>query len=309
MAGVPSERSDGGQKKRVSRRDFLRVGGAATVVGTLGIVAGPKVLGNADAKADSGTGVRYGMVIDLARCHGCRACVQACKVENNTPGGIAWMYVFRFEEGVYPNVGMGFLPRPCMHCNNPPCVHVCPVGARFKRTDGLVLTDFERCIGCRYCEVACPYGVNHLNWKKPEENYYLEWEKSAESLGEKLDRPPYRNPDHDSKYEGRLVSGGGHYVGVMEKCTFCVHRIDKGLLPACVANCPCEVYHFGNLNDSDSEVSRLLGDRRWFQLLEEKDTRPSVYYLGHPPSSAAARLLDWDHLKLDVDETKLEVRG
>jgi molybdopterin-containing oxidoreductase family iron-sulfur binding subunit len=99
---------------------------------------------------------RYGMVIDLDRCIGCRACMEACKVENNTPTAIFWMYVFRFEEGEYPNTHVWFLPRPCQHCDNAPCVKVCPVGARFKRYDGLVLTDFERCIGCRYCEVACP---------------------------------------------------------------------------------------------------------------------------------------------------------
>ncbi len=106
-------------------------------------------------EAEKLEGGRYGMVIDLDRCIGCRACEVACKVENNTAKGIFWMHVFRFEIEEYPNTRIAFLPRPCQHCDNPPCVKVCPVGARFKQENGLVLTDFDRCIGCRLCQVAC----------------------------------------------------------------------------------------------------------------------------------------------------------
>ncbi len=232
---------------------------------------------------------RYGMVIDLERCMGCRACVEACKVENNTGQGVFWMYVFRLEMGKYPNVRWLFLPRPCMHCDNAPCVKVCPVGARYKREDGLVLTDFDRCIGCRYCEVACPYGVNSFNWKKPARNQYFTWGAEGENvygMGDVIDHigdaiPPYRNPDHQKLYgkDKRLVAGGGHYKGVIEKCTFCVHRIAKGLLPACVANCPVQVFHFGDLDDPNSEVSRILGQKRSSRLLESNGTLPRVYYL------------------------------
>ena len=111
---------------------------------------------------------KYQMVVDLDRCQGCRACMEACKVENNTTEGNFWMYVFRLEEGEYPDARLSFLPRPCQHCENAPCVKVCPVGARFKRDDGLTLTDPDRCIGCRYCELACPYGVNYFNWGEAE---------------------------------------------------------------------------------------------------------------------------------------------
>ena len=148
---------------------------------------------------------RYGFVIDLDRCTGCSACMAACKTENNTGQGIFWMYVLKYEVGKYPNVKWVFFPRLCNHCDNAPCVKVCPVGARHKREDGLVLTDYNRCIGCRYCEVACPYGVNYFNWKKPEENQYFGWRDGEgedvygsgdvrDYIGDAI--PPNQNPDH-----------------------------------------------------------------------------------------------------------------
>ena len=234
--------------------------------------------------------VRYAMAIDLSRCMGCRACVEACKVENNTPQGIFWMWVFRYEEGTFPNSKIRYMPRPCQHCENAPCTKVCPVGARFKREDGLVLTDVERCIGCRYCEVACPYGVNYFNWKKPWKNQYFDWDE--EGL-------PYKNPDHEIKYEERLVSGGNHFVGVMGKCTFCVHRLIKGLKPACVANCPVKVFSFGDLDDPNSEVSRAIADKNHFRLQVELGTEPKVYYLGSP--------LDPRVLRRPLDSAREEV--
>jgi molybdopterin-containing oxidoreductase family iron-sulfur binding subunit len=226
------------------------------------------------------------MVIDLDRCTGCRACTQACKVENNTPQGNFWMHVFRFEEGEYPNTHVWFLPRPCMHCDNAPCVKVCPVGARYKRDDGLVATDADRCIGCRYCEVACPYGVNHFNWRRPAQAQYLDW-GDGES-------PPYRNPDLALPYgvERRRIAGGGHATGVIEKCTFCVHRVEKGLRPACVANCPLFAMFFGDLDDPNSDVARLLQRKPHFRLLEEATTRPRVFYTGGHPPGPEVRVLE-----------------
>ncbi len=253
---------------------------------------------------------RYGMVIDLSRCMGCKSCVEACKIENNTGEGMFWMHVFRKETGTYPNVRWTFTPRPCQHCDNAPCVKVCPVGARFKREDGLVLTDFDRCIGCRYCEVACPYGVNYFNWKKPERNQYYDWEGKEgdnvygaggvqDNIGKAI--PPYQNPDHEKKYgeDKRLVSGGHHYKGVVGKCTFCVHRIDKGLLPACVATCPVQTLHFGDLDDPNSEVSKLLGQKRSFRLLENLGTDPRVYYL-----EGSAPVHETEHETSDLTEAR-----
>ena len=246
----------------------------------------------------------YGMVIDLDRCTGCRACMIACKVENNTPQGSLWMYGFRLEEGEYPNTRVWFMPRPCMHCDNAPCVKVCPVGARYQQGDGLVVTDWERCIGCRYCEVACPYGVNCFNWMEPSQNHYLDWSDVdvAEVTGG--ESPPYSNPDLDGRYgsEQRHVAGGGHHRGVMEKCTFCVHRVEKGMMPACVATCPLKALVFGDLDDPDSKVSTLLARKSSFRLLEDLGTAPSVYYVGRAPALESGRQIETVHRQTGLEE-------
>ncbi len=245
---------------------------------------------------------KYAMVVDLARCQGCRACMEACKIENNTPAGSFFMYVFRLEEEEFPHTQVSFLPRPCQHCDNAPCVKVCPVGARFKREDGIVLTDYERCIGCRYCEVACPYGVNNFNWKKPEDNYYVDWNEDAgvrEVTGGVV--PPWRNPDLQVVQgdEKRLTAGGGHFKGVVEKCTFCVHRVDKGLDPACVVSCPLDALIFGDREDHGSRVSQYL-ERDHFRLLEDAGTEPSVFYVGGIPPGTEAR---------EIERVKSEVKA
>ena len=239
---------------------------------------------------------KYGMVFDLDRCVGCRTCMEACKVENNTAKGIFWMHVFRFEEGKYPHVRIRVMPRPCMHCENPPCVRACPTAARYQRDDGLVATDFEKCTGVRYCHAACPYGVNYFNRVEPSENYYLpDWAKDADlrpvSEGAV---PPYKNPDLEEAYgsEQRRIAGGGHKAGVIEKCTFCVHRVENGLKPACVAMCPTKTITFGDLDDPDSEVSRLIREKRSFRLREEFGTKPNVYYVGTAPIGTDARQIE-----------------
>ena len=241
---------------------------------------------------------RYGMVIDLDRCTGCRACMEACKVENNSPQAIFWMYVFRFEEGEYPDTRISFMPRPCMHCDNAPCVKVCPTGARYKRDDGLVATDTDKCIGCRYCAAACPYGVNYFNWKEPKANYYLDW--SAPSAAQALKPvtagavPPYDNPDLDRKWgkEQRKIAGGGHRQGIVEKCTFCVQRVEKGLQPACATACPVSALTFGDLDDPASAVSRRLRSDRSFRLREDFGTEPRVHYIGAARAGTGAREIE-----------------
>lgn len=238
---------------------------------------------------------RYGMVINLSRCTGCRACMIACKVENNTPKGNYWMYTFRLESGEFPNTEVWFLPRPCMHCENPACVTACPVDdARFIREDGIVATNAEACIGCRYCDAACPYGVNYFNYENPQENYYLDWDDPDVNAVTGGVIPPYDNPSLDEPIdpEGRVIAGGGKQAGVMEKCTFCVHRVTKGMQPACAEVCPTSAITFGDLDDPESEVSKLLAENEAFRLQEEFGTSPKVFYIGGKKPDASFRQVE-----------------
>ena len=199
---------------------------------------------------------RYGMVIDLKKCVGCGVCTIACKAENYTRPGIFWNLVSDEEVGSYPSVSRRFIPRLCMHCQSPPCVDVCPTGASYKREDGIVVVDYVKCVGCGYCVVACPYRARYLD--KEDIGYF----------GDKL------VPNEELGYQQ-------HKLGVAEKCTFCLHRVESGQEPACVLACPTKARHFGDLDDPQSEVSQLVRAKNAFRLLESLSTEPSVLYL--PP--------------------------
>ncbi len=224
---------------------------------------------------------RWGMVIDLDKCTACQSCTAACRVENNVPfagpeqaalgRAIFYNEVIETEiHGHYPFLVTQFIPRPCMHCEQPACVKVCPVGATFKGNGGAVLVDYDVCIGCRLCAAGCPYGVRYFNWYRAE-------------LPAPLNRA--LNPDVPVRPQG-----------VVEKCTFCIHRLTEAqalaaqegreltdaevvLLPACNQGCEASARYFGDLEDPDSTVSRLIHSRRVFRLMEELGTEPSVYYL------------------------------
>ena len=200
--------------------------------------------------------MRYGMVIDLKRCIGCYACQIACKAENATPPGVLFARVVKREIGTYPKVRRMSLPLLCMHCADPPCVKVCPTEASFKRPDGIVDIDADKCVGCRYCMMACPYGSRF---------YYGEEQHYFDGGG----LTPYEEKGYRN-----------HPTGVVIKCNFCAHRVERSEQPACVANCPAKARIFGDLEDPESEVSRLIVERAGTQLLPERGTNPSVYYLS-----------------------------
>lgn len=198
--------------------------------------------------------MRRGMAIDLARCVGCYGCIMACKVENGTPKGVFWRKVLEQETGVYPTARRLFVPVLCNHCKNPACLEVCPTGATSQREDGIVLVDYDKCIGCRYCLQACPYNVR----------VFLDKVKGYFSQG----LTPYEEVQYAQWQEGTTV-----------KCTMCAHRVDRGEEPMCVAHCPTQAMVFGDLDDPNSEVSKLIRERRGDQLRPEFGTDPSIYYL------------------------------
>jgi len=205
--------------------------------------------------------MRYGMVIDLRRCIGCYNCAVSCKIGNNLPDDIWWNRVLTVgggtidtASGTYPNdLQMSHMPISCQHCENPACVKACPIGATYKREeDGVVMQDYDKCIGCRMCMVSCPYNARSFNWKKPE--HYVD-----HALGD-ADAPQ-------------------HQYNVVEKCTFCANRTARGDVPVCMELCPARARFWGDLDDPDSEVSKKLQGRQYIRLMEDKGTGPNVYYL------------------------------
>ena len=226
------------------------------------------------------SGRRWGMVIDLDRCTGCKACVVACMAENNLSltddkavlagEDQQWIRVERYTSGTFPDVKVEFLPMLCQHCESAPCEPVCPVFATYHSEDRghLNVQVYNRCVGTRYCANNCPYNVRSFNWSQPS------W---PEPLPEQL------NPDVSRRDKG-----------VMEKCTFCIQRIDRSedraqdegrtardgeVSPACVQACPAEAMVFGDLNDAESRVAQQAESDRSFRVFEEKGTQPSVVYL------------------------------
>ncbi len=210
---------------------------------------------------------RWVMVIDLRKCVGCYACTIACIAENKLPPGVVYRPVVEEEVGEYPNVTRRFLPLPCMQCDNPPCVPVCPVGATYKRADGIVAIDYNQCIGCRYCIAACPY--NHRTFDAGE--FYTKGTPKVEDY-EKIP-----NFEYGRKWprKGDEKSPAGN----ARKCHFCIHRLEAGMLPACVTTCIGYATYFGDAKDPDSLVSEMIGKPNVMRLKEELGTNPKVYYL------------------------------
>ena len=255
----------------LDRRRFLKMSGLTvlTVAGGKGL----KAVTEADSTAPAPerkplVGKRWAMVVDLRKCkdqHDCKDCVMACHKVHNVPDfgnpkdEVKWIWkesfehVFHEQKHAHTKEEIKHLPVPllCNHCDNPPCTRVCPTEATWKRdSDGIVMMDWHRCIGCRYCVVACPYGSRSFNWRDPR--------PFVEKINE--------------QYPTRMR-------GVVEKCTFCEERLDKGQLPACVEACKHDALVFGDLEDPESDVRKLLGENFTLRRRPELGTKPEVYYI------------------------------
>lgn len=221
---------------------------------------------------------RWSMVIDLVKCVGCHACTVACVAENKLPPGVVYRPVIEEEVGSFPHVRQRFTPRPCLHCQNPPCVKVCPVKATYQDKEGVVVVDYNRCIGCRYCLVACPYSARTSDFGEwytrgtPDETGLIYGRKAAAEAYEDHPAAEYGKPWSKRKR--------GSPIGNARKCHFCKHRLTVGMLPACVTTCVGRATYFGNRTDRQSLIHELLGSPRIFVLKPELNTRPSVYYLA-----------------------------
>ena len=187
---------------------------------------------------------RWAFVMEADRCIDCEACMIACNVENNVPVNNHRNWIKHHESGTFPNLQLSFMPENCHHCDNPPCVEVCPTGASYKRDDGLVLIDYDKCINCKYCIAACPYDARFVNEER----------------------------------------------NTADKCTFCVHRLDAGQSPACVETCVGGSRHFGDLNDPESDVSKLLAQHQAIPFHPETGTAPNIFYISSQNPSPAQEI-------------------
>ncbi|MGQ9767276.1 MAG: 4Fe-4S dicluster domain-containing protein [Anaerolineae bacterium] len=220
---------------------------------------------------------RWVMVIDLRKCVGCHACTIACVAENKLPPGVVYRPVLEEELGTYPNVSQRFIPRPCMQCDNPPCTPVCPVHATWKNEDGVVVMNYDQCIGCRACIAACPYAARTADFG------LTYTEGTANIAGLIMGQETADDYERAASFEyGKARARKDSHsspIGNARKCHFCLHRVNVGELPACVTTCIGRATLFGDANDPDSLVAEMMHRPNVMRLKEEMGTEPRVYYL------------------------------
>ena len=272
LAGCSTKKSpfessaDGDVKPTGEKVKLLSVDGEIIEVDKAYLKPVPEMPAISNSEARRGIpGKKFVMVIDLSRCKNLRKCQAACNHMHHVHSNLNWLKVYPMDEGEH--TAPYWQPTTCMHCDEPPCVKVCPVDATFKRQDGIVLIDSDRCIGCRFCMAACPYSIRVFNWEKPD------------TVSEKLSHQQY-------SCETSLPQK----VGTVGKCDFCPDMARKGELPHCVSACPNGTFFYGDLNeDSVSNgaetfrFSDLIKDKAGYQLMDDLGTKPSVYYL--PPAA------------------------
>lgn len=256
-------------ESELTRRNFLKILAAGTASTAL---AGSFLTSRAGAHTSELAKHQWAMVFDLRKCEGCVTrdeapqCIEGCNAEHFVPEGQEWIRVFEMEG---PGGHTYFLPRPCMQCENAPCVNVCPVAATYKNSEGVVLINHDKCIGCRMCMAACPYAARSFNWEQPE--------NPAGAIFARYS-PEYPVP---------------HRRGTVEKCMLCAHRTKNGKLPACAEHCPMFAIYLGDLVQDIAtngktvvQLSRFLADNNAFRLKEDLGTRPRVWYIpGHGQES------------------------
>jgi len=255
----------------IGRRGFIKIAGLTALAGALGKKPGI-VFANEDSLEtnlvkESLVGQRWAMVVDLRKClqeKGCTKCMDICHKVHNVPSfdnpkdEIKWIWKESFEhtfedlehEYTYDDIKHSPVPVLCNHCDNPPCVRVCPTQATFRRADGIVIMDMHRCIGCRYCVAACPYGSRSFNWRDPK---------------------PFIK-EIDPEFPTRMR-------GVVEKCNFCAERLAKGEMPACVEACEAKALIFGDLEEPESEIRELLRSNFTIRRKPSLGTNPEIYYI------------------------------